>query len=157
MKKQICLFVFFICISLSAIANSNVPRFVSLRNKETNLRAGPGNRYPILWIYKEKGYPVEILDEYELWKQVREADGTIGWVHQSQISKIRHGVLLEETFLMNAPLRNARPVATVQKGTIGKILKCPEQSDYCLFDFTRAQGWLHKNSFFGVYPNEIID
>ena len=56
----------------------DVPRFVSLRNSEVNLRTGPGNRYPIMWVYQEKGYPVEVIDEYELWRQIREVDGTTG-------------------------------------------------------------------------------
>ena len=32
-----------------------VPRFVSLKFNEANLRAGPGSEYPVLWQYRQVG------------------------------------------------------------------------------------------------------
>lgn len=134
-----------------------LPRFVSLRNNQVNLRTGPGNRYPIAWVYQEKGYPVEVIDEYELWRQIREVDGTTGWVHQTQITGVRHALILEETSLTNAPKIDGKTIAIAQKGTIGRILKCPERLDYCLLEFDDIKGWLSKNLFYGLYKNEVID
>lgn len=134
-----------------------LPRFVSLRNNQVNLRTGPGNRYPIAWVYQEKGYPVEVIDEYELWRQIREVDGTVGWVHRTQITGVRHALILEETTLANAPRLNSKTVAVAQKGTIGRILKCPERSDFCLLEFGEVKGWLSKNFFYGLYKDEVID
>ncbi len=37
-----------------------VPRFASLKSDEVNMRSGPGQRYPIVWVYKRKAMPVEI-------------------------------------------------------------------------------------------------
>ena len=148
--------IFFIS-SAQAAEHISVPRFVSLRHNQVNLRTGPGNRYPILWVYQEKGYPVEVIDEYELWRQIREVDGTTGWVHRTQITGVRHALVLEECTLTNAPRVNGKTVAIAQKGTIGRILKCPKSSDYCLLDFGQAKGWMAKNMFFGLYKDEIID
>lgn len=134
-----------------------LPRFVSLRNDQVNLRTGPGNKYPVSWVYQEKGYPVEVIDEYELWRQIREVDGTTGWVHRTQITGVRHALVLEETSLINAPRVDGQIVAVAQKGTIGKILKCPRQSDYCLLEFGTVKGWMGKNLFYGLYKGEVID
>jgi len=41
-----------------------LPRFVSLRAAEVNLRTGPGVRYPIDWVYHRRGLPVEVIDEF---------------------------------------------------------------------------------------------
>lgn len=134
-----------------------LPRFVSLRNEKVNLRTGPGDRYPISWVYMEKGYPVEVIDEFELWRQIREVDGTTGWVHRTQIVGIRNAVVLEEDRLTTKPAMEARTIAIVQKGTIGKIEKCPKNSDFCLLSFGDTKGWMRKKLFFGVYPNEVVD
>ena len=40
-----------------------LPRFVSLKSAEVNLRTGPGTRYPIEWVYKRRALPVEIIAE----------------------------------------------------------------------------------------------
>ena len=146
-----------ITMAVSATPTLGVPRFVSLRNSEVNLRTGPGNRYPIMWVYQEKGYPVEVIDEYELWRQIREVDGTTGWVHRTQITGVRHALVLEECPLANAPRVGSKTVAVAQKGTIGRILKCPKSSDYCLLEFGEIKGWMAKSMFYGLYQGEVID
>ncbi|MBR5130542.1 MAG: SH3 domain-containing protein [Alphaproteobacteria bacterium] len=160
MKKYIFYTLFgllFNCISTQAADLTSLPRFASLRHNQVNLRTGPGNRYPIMWVYQEKGYPVEIIDEYELWRQIREVDGTTGWIHRTQITGVRHALVLEECSLINAPRMDGKTVAIAQKGTIGRILKCPKNSDYCLLDFGSIKGWMAKNMFYGLYKGEIID
>lgn len=150
----VCILMGTLSVSAEELA---LPRFVSLRNDQVNLRTGPGSKYPVSWVYQEKGYPVEVIDEYELWRQIREVDGTTGWVHRTQVTGVRHALVLEETSLVNAPRVDGRIVAIAQKGTIGKILKCPEKSDYCLLEFGSVKGWLSKNQFYGLYKDEIID
>src|SRR3546814_20543597 len=62
-----------------------LPRFVTLRADEVNLRTGPGTRYPIDWVYQRRGMPVEIIDEFDTWRRIRDWQGTEGWVHQSMV------------------------------------------------------------------------
>jgi SH3-like domain-containing protein len=50
-----------------------VPRFVSLKADRVNLRQGPGNEYPIAWVFRRVGLPVEVVKEFESWRQVRKA------------------------------------------------------------------------------------
>src|SRR5476649_1199442 len=45
-----------------------IPRFASLRSDEVNVRTGPGTRYPVDWVFKRKGMPIEIVAEYENWR-----------------------------------------------------------------------------------------
>src|SRR3546814_6401586 len=37
-----------------------VPRYVSLRSDEVNVRSGPGVRYPVKWVFVQKDMPVEV-------------------------------------------------------------------------------------------------
>ena len=38
--------------------------YASLKYDQVNLRTGPGERYPIMWVYQEKNFPVEVLDSF---------------------------------------------------------------------------------------------
>ena len=62
-----------------ALAQDQPLRFASLDSGEVNLRAGPGKDYPILWVYQRKGLPVEIIQEFDTWRRIRDRDGTVGW------------------------------------------------------------------------------
>src|SRR5262245_37242621 len=63
-----------------------LPRFASLRSDEANVRSGPGTRYPIDWVFRRKGMPVEIVAEYENYRKIRDWQGASGWVHQSLLT-----------------------------------------------------------------------
>ena len=52
-----------------------VPRFVSLKSDRVNMRKGPGTDYPTAWVYRRAGLPLEVIKEFEGWRQVRDADG----------------------------------------------------------------------------------
>jgi SH3-like domain-containing protein len=70
-----------------------VPRFVSLRSNEVNMRIGPGTRYSINWVYHREGLPVEILQEFDQWREIRDSEGTRGWVHKQMLQGKRMGLI----------------------------------------------------------------
>src|SRR6185295_13515380 len=73
-----------------------LPRFASLDSSEANLRAGPGKDYPILWVYQRRGLPVEIIQEFDTWRRIRDRDGTVGWVQQNLLSGKRSALIIDE-------------------------------------------------------------
>ncbi len=152
----LCLTAFLLIISRPALSDS-IPYFVSLKNDEVNARTGPGKRFPIDWVYQEKHYPVEVIDKFEYWLQIREYDGTTTWVHQQMLSSARYGLILEDCKLYAKPIQNAPVVGLIQRNVLGRIIQCPAQSDYCLMDFQTVKGWINKSYFWGLYPNEVID
>ena len=62
-----------------------LPRFASLKTSPVELRVGPGFRYPVVWVYQDRNLPVEIIREYDVWRQVRTPDGSEGWVQSLKI------------------------------------------------------------------------
>lgn len=70
-----------------------LPRFASLRADKVNMRAGPGERYPILWVYHRRGMPVQIEREFDVWRLVEDSDGVKGWVHQATLAGARDFVI----------------------------------------------------------------
>ena len=74
-----------------------LPRYVSLRAGEVNLRTGPGVQYPVDWVYLRQNLPMEIIAEYGTWRKVRDWQGTQGWVHQSMVSGLRTLIITGNT------------------------------------------------------------
>ena len=64
-------------------------RFVSLRSNEVNVRVGPGVRYPVKWVFRQKAIPVEIVQEYDTWRKIRDWEDAEGWVHRAMLSSKR--------------------------------------------------------------------
>ena len=62
-----------------------IPRFVSLKSNDVNIRVGPGTRYSISWVFKRANYPVEIIQEFDQWREIRDHEGAIGWVHKNML------------------------------------------------------------------------
>ncbi|MCA1908774.1 MAG: hypothetical protein LDL39_10475 [Magnetospirillum sp.] len=136
-----------------------LPRFVSLKSDEVNLRAGPGVRYPIDWIYTRKDLPVEIVAEFEAWRKIRDWEGAEGWVHQSMLSGRRMMVVIgrEARVLRSSDSESSDAVAQVTPGVLGRILQCPRNRDFCRVEIGAAQGWLRRDYLWGVYKGEWLE
>lgn len=148
-------------LSLPVYADFSGEYYASLKKQEVNWRSGPGKKYPIKWIYQEAGYPVRVLDAYDIWRQVQEADGSIGWVHKNMLSTRRTVLIREEGNLINKPQTTAQTIAIVQPGTIGQIERCPASTNYCLLSFqynnSDVKGWFPRSYVWGIDTNEEID
>ncbi len=135
---------------------ADTPRFKTLKHETVNLRTGPGIKYPVKWVYKQKRYPVEIKDRHDLWYLVEEVDGTTGWIHEAMLSNAKYGLIVEEGELLECPNPECRKIAIVQTGTLGKIEDCKEIS--CLIEFSyrgeEVRGWYKKKDIYGVEEKE---
>ncbi len=132
-----------------------IPRFVTLSAKKVNVRIGPGVRYPITLVFKKDGLPVEIIKEFDVWRQIQSFDGEKGWVHQSLLSGRRSVIIkdIKETIYKN-PNYNAKPVVKLELGVIASMEKC--NSSWCKILVAGYEGWVEKKHIWGVYPEEII-
>ena len=132
-----------------------LPRFVSLRAPEVNLRTGPGTRYPIDWVYQRRDLPVEIIDEFDTWRRIRDAEGTAGWVHQSMLqSKRSVQITGEGVSLRRDPQDDSRPLAKLERGVIAKLESCG--GAWCVIELDGYKGWIKRAEVWGVYPDEDV-
>jgi SH3-like domain-containing protein len=135
-----------------------VPRFVSLGADEVNLRTGPGPQYPVDWVYRRAGLPMEIVAEYRHWRKVRDWQGAEGWVHKNLLSGRRAAIVVGAmTSLRSRPEAVAPAVARVEPGVIVRILRCPKENAACLIRVDDEEGWLERGSLWGVYADEQIE
>lgn len=133
-----------------------LPRFASLAADEVNLRTGPGQRYPIVWIYKKKGLPVEIMNEFDTWRKIRDVTGDEGWVHQSMLSGRRYGIIRETiAYLHTKPLLDSVPVVRLEPGVMVRMPECLK--DWCRLRLDTFEGWAKKVNLWGVYNDEKFE
>ena len=138
-----------------------LPRFVSLKSSRANLRIGPGRNYPVDWMYLKAGLPMEIIQEYDNWRRVRDSEGTDGWINQSLLSGKRTAIVTpwnrgkDATIPLRAdPSNEARKVADIEPGALGSIERC--NGDWCEMRFGGYGGWISQSQIWGAYPNETI-
>ena len=133
-----------------------IPRYVSLKSDDANIRVGPSKNYPIEIKYIKKNYPLKVLDEYEEWRKVEDFNRNIGWIHKSLISGIRTGIVLSndnKTIKLLNTL-NGNIIGEIGSGNIVFLEKC--KIDWCLASFGDYKGWIDKKNIWGVKEKEII-
>ena len=87
--------------SVGNVTSLPIPRFVSTKSKPTNVRTGPGRRYPIKFTFSEK-VPLKIIDEYQDWRKIEDWQGEQGWIHKALLSSRRLGLIEnKETFVLD--------------------------------------------------------
>jgi SH3-like domain-containing protein len=141
----------------SDTAAAKLPRFAALRSDEVNMRAGPGTRYRIDWVYKRRDLPVEIERQFDVWRWVRDADGIQGWVHQATLMGRRSFIVQKaDATLRSESSDSAQAVAILKAGVIGRIRSCEAASDWCNVQAGSYRGYLRREQFWGVLPGEAI-
>jgi SH3-like domain-containing protein len=76
-------------------------------------------------------------------------------VHQSMLTGSRTALILASPRLLRSdPGGGARPVARLEPGVIAKLLEC--SGEWCRLEANGYRGWLKRDEFFGVFPNETV-
>ncbi|MCZ2203405.1 SH3 domain-containing protein [Bartonella sp. A05] len=138
-----------------------LPRFASIKPARVNVRVGPGSNYAIVFTYQKQGLPVEIIQEYDQWRKIRDAEGDEGWVYQSLLSGKRTAITIpwqkdktKRLKFRKAPTDDANLIAEVEPNIIGNIHQC--NGLWCELDIHNTRGWLPQTQLWGIYPDEKI-
>ena len=155
--------VFFVCISFNlygktgSVTGLEIPRFVSLKSNDVNLRVGPSTNYPIQLKYISQNLPVEVIDEFDVWRKARDHNGMIGWLHKSLIKGERYiltGYKNEkEINLYNRP--NGNVIGVIKKNNLLELNECLIK--WCKVKNKNIKGWVSKQNIWGVYSTELLN
>ena len=142
--------------SRGPVTNLPLPRYVSLKANEANLRRGPSLNHRIDWVFTRYGYPLEVIAEYGHWRRVRDVDGATGWLHYSLMSGVRTALVVEDTVDLHArPDNGSHLVAQAEKGVILRLLEC--DISWCRANIDGYKGWVLKSGLWGVKSTEILE
>ena len=138
-----------------------VPRFVSLKAGRVNVRVGPGEDYKIAWVFTRPGLPIEVIQEYDTWRRIRDSDGTEGWVYHSLLSGKRTGMVIaknpdELVPIYEKPDVESAVTAQLERGVVGTVKRCGGEG-WCYVNGRGFEGWIQQVRLWGVYPNEKVD
>ena len=138
------------------VTNLPIPRYVSLKAAEGNVRRGPSLTHRIDWVYKRRDMPLEITAEHGHWRRVRDRDGAGGWVHYSLLSGSRT-VFVEKDMLplRTRPDADSPETARLALGVIARLGDCTR--DWCRLTAGGYKGWAPKDALWGVKPDELRD
>jgi SH3-like domain-containing protein len=130
-----------------------LPRFASLRAAKVNLRAGPGVRYPVEWVYQRRGLPVMITAEFDAWRKIRDWRGTVGWIHRSMLTGKRTVITTgNQVVLRRKPSKDSAPVGRAEAGVIARVLAC--EDDWCQVEAGGIRGWGQRKALWGTLAQE---
>jgi len=133
-----------------------LPRFGILRFAAVNLRTGPGTRYPIEWVYRRAGMPVEVTALFDTWYRVRDYEGSEGWVHKTQVKMQRRGIIaIKQQAVRSDPEAKAKITAHLQPNVMFNITSC--DGNWCAIKGEDFKGYLPQTAFFGAYPHEKFE
>ncbi len=157
MKLKIFILLILCAITTSVTSASAAVReveeknyFASLRSGETNVRAGPGQHYPVKFTFKARGVPVRVINEYDNWCEIEDYEKQTGWVSQNLLTKKR--MLLVQTnkpsIEMHAKNKEkSRLIYRLENNVTGEYLKCVE--DWCAIKVNDKKGWVKKSEVYG--------
>ena len=131
-------------------------RFVSLRSDEVNVRVGPGVRYPVKWVFRQKAIPVEIVQEYDTWRKIRDWEDAEGWVHRAMLSSKRSVIVMGRITTMRRRSSDDAPaIARLGRGMVGHLEKCTPV--WCRVKVDGYKGWVRRGGLWGIRKNEVVN
>lgn len=138
------------------VTNLPLPRYVSMKASEGNVRRGPSLTHRIDWVFKRRDMPLEITAEHGHWRRVQDRDGAGGWVHYALLSGVRT-VLIEEdmTQVYSRPDTTSPVTAAFELGVVARLGKCT--GNWCKISAGGYRGWVQKTNLWGVAPDETRD
>ena len=115
----LCLF----CLPGAALAE-----MVSIANEDINMRSGPGTQHEVVWKLGT-GFPVEILKSDGEWLQVKDFEGSTGWVKKNTTQKTGHMIVKankgtkKQIDVHGEPNSKGKVVARANYGVVFKTLE----------------------------------
>ena len=143
-----------IILYLNLICFSFSQDFISIKSK-SNLRAGPGQQYPINWVLKYPNLPVKVLEKNSAYTKVELYDGTKGWVWNATTSKKKYYIVIEDSYIID---KKQKKIAQVKKNVLLEQIKCTEfieEQEYCKVSKDNIKGYLHKKSIWGFSDTKL--
>jgi SH3-like domain-containing protein len=127
-----------------------VPRYVSLKYNTTNARVAPGDDMRLLWVYRVKGLPVQVIAETREWRRICDPDGGLSWVHKRLTDGRRTALRLDLQPVAIHKHPNAQsPVAAYLKPrALASLDRC--ENKWCRIEVDKVQGWVPSDEIWGA-------
>lgn len=138
------------------VTNLPIPRYVSLKASEGNVRRGPSLTHKIDWVFTRRDMPLRVTGEFGHWRRVQDRDGQGGWIHYTLLSGVRTVIVDRDLTAMHLKPDATAPVnAYAEAGVVARLGACV--SGWCRISADGQRGWAPTESLWGVAPGELRD
>lgn len=138
------------------VTNLPIPRYVSLKAGEANVRRGPSLSHRIDWIFTRRDMPLQVVAEFENWRRVVDREGLGGWIHFTLLSGVRTVIVDEEMQpVFSRASEDSTQIALLESGVIARLKGCTPT--WCEIDADGYDGWVPKSAIWGVDPEEVLE
>lgn len=127
-----------------------VPRYVTLKFGKVNARAGPGDDHRLLWVYRTKGLPVQVVAETSEWRRVCDPEGAMAWVHKRVTDGRRAVINLggRPAPLYRKPKTGAETSAYLAARAMAALDRCDD--GWCKVKADGVAGWVRQGTLWGT-------
>lgn len=133
-----------------------VPRFVTLKSDEVNMRVGPGREYPKSWVYRRAGLPLKVIAEFDVWRKVIDHEDTTGWVHSQLVTLKRNALIANRLTKLYSKADDQSPViAVAEQGVLMELQTCGVK--WCRIANDDLRAFVHRDDIWGILENETLD
>jgi SH3-like domain-containing protein len=128
-----------------------VPRWVSLKFDTVNARAAPGDDSRLLWVYRTRGLPVQVVAETAEWRRICDPEHGLAWVHRRTTDGRRMAMRLKpEPLAIHAKADAAsRTVAFLEPRSLADLDRCSKDG-WCKLKAGRGSGWVAAAEVWGA-------
>ena len=130
-------------------------RYVSQRPDKAYLREGSTFAHKVVWIYRHRGYPFAVVAQFDIWRRVMAADGTVGWMSAAMLTDQRTVLVTGKGRVkITTGADGGKVVALADPGAIAELKACTR--DACRIHGDAVDGWIAKNRIWGVRADEMF-
>ena len=129
-----------------------VPRYVSLKFDKVNARSGPGDDHRLLFVYRVKGLPLQVVAETSEWRRVCDPDGALVWVHKRTTDGRRTAMNIgaRPAPLVRRPRPGSATVGYLNPRALAALDRCDR--GWCRVHVDGVSGWAPEGELWGTAP-----
>ncbi len=127
-----------------------VPRYITLKFAKVNARAGPGDDHKLLFVYRKRGLPLQVIAETSEWRRVCDQDGQVAWIHK-RVTDGRRAVINTSRSpapLLASPKAGSETAALLNVRAMAELDQC--KKGWCRINTDGAKGWVREGSLWGT-------
>jgi SH3-like domain-containing protein len=127
-----------------------VPRWLILKFDEVNARSGPSEDNRVLWTYRTRGLPVQVVAETKEWRRICDPDGGLVWVKKGQVDGHRNVMRARPSplELRRSPKPGAVVEAYLKSRSLAELVGCKD--GWCKVKAGKVAAWAPAQELWGV-------
>jgi len=148
MKKKSSFLILLLAFALLTLHTAAaLAEMVAVRNEDVNMRSGPSQKSKVLWRLGQ-GFPLKVLKRSGEWLQVRDFEGSSGWIHKSVTGREGHMIVKKRKInLRSAPSTRSKVVAKADYGVVFKTLE--KKKGWVKVRQGGVTGWVNDDLLWG--------